>query len=288
MAVRPLHGDDAPACDAIITALPDWFGDEHGIRDCAEAVRSQPGFVATVDATIVGFLTVVRPRPHVAEISWMAVHPEHRGSGHGRALIDALVRTLHGDETRFLAVKTLSDRDPYPPYAETRAFYEAMGFLPLMDLDIWGPENPGLLLVRSVAQPRSGVPAPTVDDLLVAARARGERVAPAQAHDEAAAHAAILVDQRTLEQRRDHGDIPGAVTMSMTVVPWRLDPQSRWKIPGVIDHDTRVLIVCQEGYSSSLSVEWLRDLGMRNVADVEGGFEAWRDAGLPVEPHTED
>jgi rhodanese-related sulfurtransferase len=46
-----------------------------------------------------------------------------------------------------------------------------------------------------------------------------------------------------------------------------------------------VLVLCQEGYSSSLSVEWLRDLGMHNVADVEGGFEAWREAGLPVEPH---
>jgi hypothetical protein len=62
--------------------------------------------------------------------------------------VEALVETLHDDGTRFLAVKTLSDRDPYAPYAETRAFYEAMGFVPLMDLDIWGPENPALLFVR--------------------------------------------------------------------------------------------------------------------------------------------
>jgi len=288
MPVRSLHPDDAPACDAIIAALPDWFGDENGIRDCAAAVRKEPGFVATAQEAVVGFLTVTRPRAHVAEISWMAVHPDHRGAGHGRALIDALVQTLHDDGTRFLAVKTLSDRDPFPPYAETRAFYEAMGFLPLMDLDIWGPENPALLLVRSVSRPPGSAAAPTVDDLLVAARAGGERVAAAQAHTELVDGVAILVDHRTLEQRREHGDIPGAVTMSMTVVPWRLDPQSPWKIPGVVDHDTRVIVVCQEGYSSSLSVEWLRDLGMRNVADVEGGFEAWRDAGLPVEPHVED
>ena len=98
---------------------------------------------------------------------------------------------------------------------------------------------------------------------------------------------AILVDQRTLEQRREHGDIPGATRMSMTVVPWRLDPQSPWKIPAVADHDARVIIVCQEGYSSSLSAAWLRALGMQNVADVEGGFDAWRDAGLPIEPLTE-
>jgi len=287
MAVRPLRPDDAPACDAIIAALPEWFGDAHGIRECAEAVRAQPGFVAMVDDTVAGFLTVTRPRARVAEISWMAVHPDHRGEGHGRALVDALVRTLHDDGTRFLAVKTLSDRDPYPPYAQTRAFYEAMGFLPLMDLDIWGPENPALLLVRSVSRPSSGAEAPTVDDLLVAARAGGERVTAAQASEERARGVAILVDQRTLEQRREHGDIPGATRMSMTVVPWRLDPQSPWKIPAVTDHDARVIIVCQEGYSSSLSAAWLRALGMRNVADVEGGFDAWRDAGLPIEPLTE-
>jgi len=287
MAVRPLRPDDATVCDAIIAALPGWFGDPNGIRDCAAAVRSEPGFVATADRAVVGFLTVSRPRAHVAEISWMAIHPDHRGDGHGRELIDALVQTLHEDRTRFLAVKTLSDRDPYPPYAETRAFYEAMGFVALMDLDIWGPENPALLFVRSVARPAGSAAVPTVEDLIVAARAGAERVTAAQAQNELADGTAILVDHRTLEQRREHGDIPGAIPMSMTVVPWRLDPQSPWKIPQAVDHDTRVLVVCQEGYSSSLSVEWLRDLGMRNVADVEGGFEAWRDAGLPVEPHTD-
>jgi GNAT superfamily N-acetyltransferase len=155
MAVRSLHPGDAPACDAIIAALPDWFGDEHGIHECAEAVRTQPGFAAIVDETVVGFLTLVRRRTHTAEISWMAIHPDHRGTGQGRALIDTLVETLRGDGTRFLAVKTLSDRDPYPPYAETRAFYEAMGFVPLMDLDIWGPENPALLLVRWLQDERA-------------------------------------------------------------------------------------------------------------------------------------
>jgi rhodanese-related sulfurtransferase/GNAT superfamily N-acetyltransferase len=283
MRVRPLRRDDAPACDAIIASLPDWFGDENGIQECAAAVRAEPGFVASVDDVGVAFLTVARPRDLVVEISWMAVRPDHRGGGHGRALVDALVQTLHDDGTRFLAVKTLSDRDPSPPYAQTRAFYEAMGFTPLMDLDIWGPENPALLYVRSVARPPRGAAVPTVDDLLSAARAGGERVTAQQARDELE-RGAIVVDQRTLEQRREHGDIPGAVTMSMTVVPWRLDPQSRWKIPEIADHDTRVIVVCQEGYSSSLSAAWLRDLGMQSVADVEGGFDAWRDAGLPVVP----
>jgi GNAT superfamily N-acetyltransferase len=164
MPIRPLRPDDAPACDAIIAALPDWFGDPTGIRECAAAVRAEPGFVATVDDTVAGFMTIARPRPHVAEISWMAVHPDHRGAGHGRALVDALVEALHDDGTRFLAVKTLSDRDPYPPYAETRSFYEAMGFVPMMDLDIWGPENPALLFVRSIARPDAGLPVTPLEE----------------------------------------------------------------------------------------------------------------------------
>ena len=70
-------------------------------------------------------------------------------------------RSTRGPPTGFLAVKTLSDRDPYPPYAETHAFYEAMGFTPLMDLDIWGPDNPALLLVRSLVRP----PTRSADDV---------------------------------------------------------------------------------------------------------------------------
>lgn len=218
----------------------------------------------------------------------MAVHPARRHAGVGRAMIDALVAQLHGQDTRFLAVKTLSDRAAYEPYAQTRAFYEAMGFTPLMELDIWGPENPALLYVRPVtpvAGRTVGASDPTVEDLLVAARSGGLRVTPEEAHAELTAGHAVVLDQRTLEQRMQHGDIPGSVPISMTVLPWRADPQSPWKLPQIVDHDTRVLVVCQEGYSSSLSAAWLRDLGMRRVADVEGGFEAWRDAGLPVEPY---
>jgi rhodanese-related sulfurtransferase/GNAT superfamily N-acetyltransferase len=290
MEIRPLRPGDASACDAIVAGLPAWFGDPGGIEECAAAVRSQRGLVAVTDGLIIGFLTVTSPREHVAEISWMAVGAAHRGRGVGRALIEALVADLHRDRARYLVVKTLSDRDDDPGYAATRAFYEAMAFTPLMDLDIWGPANPALVLVRSVSMPPHqplGAPAPTAEDLAVAARSGAQRISPAHAAAELDS-GAVLIDHRTLEQRREHGDIPGAIRMSMTVVPWRLDPQSPWKIPVVTDHDTRVIIVCQEGYSSSLSLAWLRDLGMRHVADIEGGFEAWRDAGLPVAPLEED
>jgi rhodanese-related sulfurtransferase/GNAT superfamily N-acetyltransferase len=288
MRIRPLEPSDAERCDAIIASLPDWFGNEQGIRDCAAAVRSQPGFVLEQADTVSGFVTVGRPRPQVAEITWIAVHPDSRRRGAGRALLDAVVAELQRDGSRYLVVKTLSDREAYEPYAETRAFYIATGFIPLIDLDIWGPENPALLFVRSIAVPKGNdgaQPAPSVEDLLVAARAGAERLTPDEAfHELRETAGALLIDQRTLEQRRANGDLPGAHTMSMTVVPWRLDPQSPWKLPEVTDHDTRVILLCQEGYSSSLSASWLRGLGMRRVADVEGGFEAWRDAELPIEP----
>lgn len=147
--IRPLDpAQDAAACDAIVASLPDWFGMEEGIRQAAEAVRGHEGFVATEDDEVVGFATWSRPRPTSAEITWMAVRADRRGRGHGRALVGALAGRLAPEGVRILFVKTLSDREPYEPYAETRRFYEAMGFEPVLDLDLWGPGNPALLFAR--------------------------------------------------------------------------------------------------------------------------------------------
>ena len=142
--VRSLELADAPACDAIIASLPDWFGLDEGIRECAAAVRSEPGLVSERDGAVVGFLTVVRPSPVAAEISWLAVHATHRGRGSGTALVTRLVDDLTAEaRVRLLLVKTLSDRtDPGPEYAATRAFYLARGFRPAAELDLFGPENP--------------------------------------------------------------------------------------------------------------------------------------------------
>jgi ribosomal protein S18 acetylase RimI-like enzyme len=148
--IRPLAPTDAEGCDAIIAGLPAWFGSERGIRDCAEAVRSQDGLVAVAAAGIVGFLTWERHEPGAAEITWMAVRSDARRRGAGRALLSALATGLSAEDITRLDVKTLSARDPYPPYAETRAFYRANGFTEVAELDIWGPENPAVLLSRSL------------------------------------------------------------------------------------------------------------------------------------------
>ena len=145
--IRPLEPSDGDACDAIIASLPDWFGLEEGIQECAEAVRTQPGLVAEVDGEVRGFLTIARPYPRTPEISWLAVHARDRRRGLGRALITAVNDQLRTNGDRLVLVKTLSDRiDPGPEYAETRAFYLAMGFIPVAELRLDDLENPIQLL----------------------------------------------------------------------------------------------------------------------------------------------
>ena len=145
--------NDGAACDAIVASLPDWFAVEEGVRECASAVRTQPGLVAEVDGEVAGFLTLARPYPRTPEISWLAVRARDRRRGIGGSLIAALSDQLRNEGDRLVLVKTVSDRtDPGPEYAETRAFYLAMGFVPVaeMDLDPPDPENPIQLLAMTL------------------------------------------------------------------------------------------------------------------------------------------
>jgi GNAT superfamily N-acetyltransferase len=145
--IRTLAAGDAPACDAIVAGLPEWFGLEEGIQACARAVRSRPGLVADT-GQVVGFLTYEPTAASAAEITWMAVRADRRRTGLGRALVDDLADRLVRGGVRLLLVKTLSSRARSLGYEETRAFYVALGFEPALELDVWGPEDPALLLVR--------------------------------------------------------------------------------------------------------------------------------------------
>ena len=122
---------------------------------------------------------------------------------------------------------------------------------------------------------------PTIDQVLDNARRRLRRVTPQQASAEHA-NGALLVDTRTLEQRNKDGEVPGALVIDRTVVEWRLDPASPSRIPEATDHKVRVIVICNQGYSSSLAAASLLDLGLVNATDVIGGFEAWKAAGLPI------
>jgi rhodanese-related sulfurtransferase len=123
------------------------------------------------------------------------------------------------------------------------------------------------------------VAATSIDTLLADARRELRRLAPVEAHD-AAGSGAVLVDIRPLEQRDRDGLIPGAVVIDRNVLEWRLDPSSDHREASVGSHQ-RVVIICNEGYSSSLAAATLRLLG-RDATDVIGGFQNWLACGLPV------
>jgi len=121
----------------------------------------------------------------------------------------------------------------------------------------------------------------TVDELLAAARARLDRPDPQRAAKLVAA-GAILVDTRPGWQRAEEGELPGALVIERNHLEWRLDPTSTARIPEAVDHDVTWILVCSEGYSSSLAAASLQDLGLRNATDLAGGYTAWKASGLPV------
>jgi rhodanese-related sulfurtransferase len=121
----------------------------------------------------------------------------------------------------------------------------------------------------------------TVDDLLARARARLHRLEPIDAAA-ATERGALLVDTRPEWQRREEGEIPGALVIERNHLEWRFDPASDARIPEAVDHDVEVILFCSEGYSSSLAAASLQDLGLHRATDVVGGFRAWREAGLPT------
>ena len=121
----------------------------------------------------------------------------------------------------------------------------------------------------------------TVDDLLASARARIRRLDP---HETAAAcrRGAILIDIRPTVLRRWEGEVPGAIRVERNVLEWRLDPASAHRLAQVTDHDQEIVVMCSEGYASSLVAATLVDLGYTSAGDLDGGFQAWAEAGLPV------
>jgi rhodanese-related sulfurtransferase len=121
----------------------------------------------------------------------------------------------------------------------------------------------------------------TIDDLLAQARATlPHRPSPAEAL-QAQIAGALLVDIRGDDQRRD-GLIPGAIVMPRNSLEWRCDPASQWRHPAITRRDLRIILICDQGYQSSLAAATLQQLGLIHATDLDGGFTAWIAAGLPV------
>ncbi len=121
----------------------------------------------------------------------------------------------------------------------------------------------------------------SIDELLEEARENLRRLSP-QAASEALRGGARLVDIRSESQIQRDGLVPGALVIGRNVLEWRLDPASGHSHPNAPRLDDQVIIMCNEGYQSSLAAATLKRLGFARATDLEGGFQAWREAGLPV------
>jgi rhodanese-related sulfurtransferase len=121
-----------------------------------------------------------------------------------------------------------------------------------------------------------------IDEVLADARARIDRVSAADASRAITERGALLVDTRPEWQRREEGEVAGAIFVERNHLEWRLDPTSDARIPEAVDHDVEIIVMCSEGYASSLAAASLQALGLHRATDLIGGFLAWRAAGLPV------
>ena len=138
-----------------------------------------------------------------------------------------------------------------------------------------------------MSSPATGPRTGGVDAMLSSARATLRRLSPHQAQL-AVSRGALLVDTRTPWQREAQGELSGAIVIDRTVLEWRLDPSSDARIPEAVGYDIKVIVVCRQGYSSSLAAASLQALGLWRATDVVGGVEAWLAAGLPTVPGPAD
>jgi len=121
-----------------------------------------------------------------------------------------------------------------------------------------------------------------ISEVLERARSRLDRLGPAEAWA-AMRDGALLVDIRPQAQRAAEGEVPGALIIERNVLEWRLDPASDARLPEAGSYDLRVIVMCSAGYTSSLAAASLQDLGLSAATDLDGGFQAWARAGLPVQ-----
>jgi rhodanese-related sulfurtransferase len=122
----------------------------------------------------------------------------------------------------------------------------------------------------------------TIDELLAYARSGLDRLDPEQAATAVSA-GAVLIDIRAESQIARDGAIPGALVIGRNVLEWRLDPTSSHPHPQAPGLDQQVIVFCDAGYASSLAAATLQELGFARATDLDGGFQAWREAGLPVQ-----
>ena len=147
-SVRRLKPDDIAACERLLAGLPDWFGFEETNRGYIHDLRTLPAYVAIAAGEVVGFLAIKSHTPAASEVHVLVVARDRHREGIGRALLDVAEGDLTRAGIRLLHVKTLGPSKLDAGYEKTRAFYSAMGFLPLEELELWGPDQPCLIMVK--------------------------------------------------------------------------------------------------------------------------------------------
>jgi rhodanese-related sulfurtransferase/predicted metal-dependent enzyme (double-stranded beta helix superfamily) len=183
----------------------------------------------------------------------------------------------------------------YSPPLTAMTYYSATdyGLIARQTVAIDGPEGgrgrggPDTALAKATASAArltsDSLPdgAPGIDELLAEARSGLRRLRP-EAAFAALTDGAVLVDIRPLEQRIVEGEVPGAIIIGRNVLEWRLDPRSEARIPALARSDMQIIVMCSEGYASSLAAASLRRLGISEATDLQGGYQAWKASGLPV------
>ena len=151
MMVRRMTGGEGAACEQVMRSLPKWFGIEKAVVEYAKACETMETYVAEEAGQVVGFITLNRRSQVTAELHCMAVRPEFHGKGIGRALVNHAERLATERGYEFFEVKTLGPSRPNAEYERTRGFYQHMGFQPLEENDLWGKDNPCLIMVKHLA-----------------------------------------------------------------------------------------------------------------------------------------
>lgn len=144
----------AHECEGVLRTLPMWFGIEDSLLMYARDSARMPTFAVEEGSQVVAFLTLMQHFPQSWEVHCMAVRADLRGRGHGSSLMRHAEEWLGKKGVRFLQVKTVAETGDSAEYAETRAFYLAMGYMPLEVFpELWDPQNPALQLVKALHAP---------------------------------------------------------------------------------------------------------------------------------------
>lgn len=145
--IKPLTSKDIPACVRVLRALPQWFGIESAIVDYGRDLESLDGWAAFDDDKLVGFVGLKRYQSRSVEINVIGVLPDYRNNRVGTRLLKVVESSLPG-EVKLLHMKTLAPSHPDEFYKETRAFWEAKGFIPMDAHELWGSDNPCQVMVK--------------------------------------------------------------------------------------------------------------------------------------------